>query len=71
MSLQDLAATRQSDRKYDESRPVPREVIERILEVARLAPSATNSQPWTLSWLMTLQLVLRWQRRSRLLWCQE
>lgn len=46
MSLQDLAATRQSDRKYDENRPVPREVIERILEVARLAPSATNSQPW-------------------------
>lgn len=45
MSFRELAETRQSDRKYD-SRPIAREVIERILETARLAPSATNSQPW-------------------------
>ncbi|MEA2077993.1 MAG: nitroreductase family protein [Candidatus Marinimicrobia bacterium] len=40
-----LIKTRQSDRKYlDKS--VEREKIERCLEAARLAPSASNSQPW-------------------------
>lgn len=46
MSFMDLVRKRQSDRRYS-ARPVPREVIERCLEAARLAPSACNSQPWT------------------------
>jgi nitroreductase len=46
MSFLDLVRTRQSERKYS-SRPVPREIVERALEAARLAPSACNSQPWT------------------------
>lgn len=46
MILKELVKTRQSDRKYDPNRPVSREVIERILDLARLAPSGTNSQPW-------------------------
>lgn len=41
----DLVARRQSDRAY-EGKPVPREVLERIVDAARLAPSACNSQPW-------------------------
>lgn len=41
-----LAAQRQSDRKYDPNRPVEKEKIDRILEAARLAPSACNGQPW-------------------------
>ncbi len=45
MDFYELARTRQSDRKYAD-KPIPREVTERILEAARLAPSATNSQPW-------------------------
>jgi len=46
MSFLELVAKRQSTRRYS-SRPVPRDVIERCLEAARLAPSACNSQPWT------------------------
>ncbi|MBR8712647.1 nitroreductase family protein [Porphyromonas levii] len=46
MTLKELVEARQSDRKYDPSRTIEREVIERILECARLAPSGTNSQPW-------------------------
>ncbi len=46
MRFLELAARRRSVRKYS-SRPVPREVIERCLEAARLSPSACNSQPWT------------------------
>ena len=46
MPFLDLVRKRQSERKYSDM-PVPRDVIERCLEAARLAPSACNSQPWT------------------------
>jgi len=42
----DLVKTRQSVRGY-QSKEVEREKIERCLEAARLAPSASNSQPWS------------------------
>ena len=45
MNFLDLVKKRQSDRKYTDQ-PVEREKIERCLEAARLAPSASNSQPW-------------------------
>ena len=41
-----LAKARQSDRAYDVSRPVEAEKIERIMEAACFAPSASNAQPW-------------------------
>ncbi len=41
-----LVEARQSDRAYDASRPVEQEKLDRILEAARLAPSACNAQPW-------------------------
>lgn len=45
-SFLELAQARQSDRAYEEGRAIPREVLERILEAGRLAPSACNGQPW-------------------------
>lgn len=42
----ELVARRQSDRAYDSGRAVPRDVVERIVDAARMAPSACNSQPW-------------------------
>lgn len=42
----ELVASRQSDRAYDQSRTVEAEKLERILEAARLSPSACNAQPW-------------------------
>lgn len=41
-----LVAQRQSTRSFDPGRKVDREIIERILEAGRLAPSACNAQPW-------------------------
>lgn len=41
-----LVKQRQSTRAYDTTRTVDREIIARILEAARLAPSAYNAQPW-------------------------
>jgi nitroreductase len=46
MNFFELSAYRQSIRKYNPDRPVGRDVIDRCLETARLAPSACNSQPW-------------------------
>ncbi len=41
----ELIRKRQAQRSY-KNKPVEPEKIERILEAARLAPSACNSQPW-------------------------
>ena len=46
MDFLQLVASRQSDRAYDLTRAVEAEKLERILEAARLAPSACNAQPW-------------------------
>lgn len=46
MDFLELVKARQSDRAYDKNRPVEPEKLERILEAARLAPSACNAQPW-------------------------
>jgi len=46
MSFIKLAKERKSVRRYS-TRSVPRDVIDRCLEAARLAPSACNSQPWS------------------------
>lgn len=42
----ELVTARQSDRAYNKTRLVEPEKLERILEAARLAPSACNAQPW-------------------------
>ncbi len=46
MTFLDLAEKRQSDRKYTD-KPVEKEKLLRCLEAARIAPSASNSRPWT------------------------
>jgi nitroreductase len=45
MNFLSLLSQRLSIRHYSD-KPVPRSVLERCLEAARLAPSACNSQPW-------------------------
>jgi nitroreductase len=46
VEFREVVRARSSVRDYDPLRPVPRPVLERILEAARLAPSAANRQPW-------------------------
>ncbi len=46
MNFLELVTKRNSTRKYA-TKPVSRELIDRCLEAARLAPSACNSQPWS------------------------
>ncbi|MBE0662357.1 MAG: nitroreductase family protein [Bacteroidales bacterium] len=45
MNFSELIVIRQSVRRY-EPRPVEKEKLMQCLEAARLAPSASNSQPW-------------------------
>ena len=46
MDFYELIRNRESIRSYDPDRPVPEDVLYRILEAGRLAPSAVNYQPW-------------------------
>ncbi len=46
-SFLELVNNRQSDRAYLD-KPVEQDKLDRILEAARLAPSACNAQPWKL-----------------------
>lgn len=47
MEFYELIKTRESIRDYDPNKSIPEEVLTRILEAGRLAPSAGNRQPWT------------------------
>jgi nitroreductase len=46
MEYTELIRSRVSVRNYNPNRPVPKEILERILDAGRLAPSACNYQPW-------------------------
>lgn len=46
MNFTEIAEKRQSCRSYDPMREVESEKLERILEAARLSPSACNGQPY-------------------------
>lgn len=47
MDFLELVSSRQSVRAFDPDRAVEREKLDRIIEIARLAPSACNAQPWS------------------------
>lgn len=47
MDFLELVSSRQSVRAFDPERSVEKEKIDRIIEAARLAPSACNAQPWS------------------------
>ena len=46
MDFLQFVSNRQSDRAFAPERPVEKEKLDRILEAARMAPSACNAQPW-------------------------
>lgn len=46
MNFTELINKRQSDRAYT-SKPISRDVVNKCIEAGVIAPSASNSQPWT------------------------
>ncbi|MCX6255916.1 MAG: nitroreductase family protein [Bacteroidia bacterium] len=57
MEYTDLIRSRESIRNYDPNRPVPKEILERILNAGRLAPSACNYQPWKFLVISSSELI--------------
>ena len=49
MQFETVVKERQSCRNFDAARPVEKEKLERITDLARFAPSACNSQPYGIS----------------------
>ena len=49
MDFSEIASVRQSCRAYNSERAVEEEKIAKILDIARLAPSACNGQPYEIS----------------------
>jgi nitroreductase len=45
LDILDIIRTRRSIRKFEEI-PVPEELLEKVLEAGRWAPSGLNNQPW-------------------------
>lgn len=62
MYFLELARTRYSVRGYSD-RPIEKEKLDYILECGRLAPSATNAQPWK------LYVVTRPELRAKIFEC--
>lgn len=52
ISVEEAITGRQSTRAFLEDKPVPRDLILRVLEVAGRAPSGSNIQPWKV-WIVT------------------
>ena len=52
ISVAEAITGRQSTRAYLEDKPVPRELVVKVLEVAGRAPSGSNIQPWHV-WVVT------------------
>ncbi len=52
MDFNEVIAKRESIRSYDPSKPVDINILKRILEAGRIAPSASNYQPWEF-WLIS------------------
>jgi nitroreductase len=71
MSFHTLVANRESIRNYDPQRPVEEEVLGRILEAGRLAPSAANHQPWRFLLISSQQMLEKVRKCYSREWFQE
>jgi nitroreductase len=57
MEYTELIHRRESIRNYDPVRTVPKEILERILDAGRMAPSACNYQPWKFLLISSYELL--------------
>ncbi len=66
MELMEAMRTRRSVRRYA-AKPVERATIDRLLEAAALAPSASNAQPWAFGVLQGADVLQRYSDRAKAL----
>ena len=67
MDFYEVIKTRRSIRKYQD-RPVEEDKVQRILEAARVAPSAANRQPWQFIVVRTEKIKKEFQRAYNRNW---
>ena len=51
MTFDDIIQFRRSNRKFDPDQPVPKEIVQKALEHAALAPNSSNMQLWEFHWV--------------------
>ncbi len=68
MDFISLASLRSSVRSYDPSKPVEMDVLLRVLEAGRMAPSAANRQPWKVLVVRQRQLLTRLHKAYEAPW---
>ncbi len=71
MEFYSLIARRESVRNFDPARKVKSDVIRRILEAGRLAPSAVNFQPWQFWVISSPEILEKVKACYKLPWFQD
>jgi nitroreductase len=71
MEYTELIGTRESVRNYDPDRPVPKEILKKILEAGRISLSAANRQPWKFLVISSPDLLVRVKACYRRDWLKD
>ncbi len=71
MDFTRVICERESIRSYDPSRPLEKQVLERILDAGRIAPSAANKQPWRFLLISSREVLSQVRRSYTKPWFQE
>jgi nitroreductase len=65
-AFEQVARSRRSVRVFDQSVPVPEEVIQKSLDLAMLAPNSSNLQPWEFYWVRSPE-----KKAELVQWCMS
>ncbi len=71
MDFTRVICERESIRSYDPARPVDKQVLERILDAGRIAPSAANKQPWRFLLVSSREMLTQVRRCYQKPWFQD
>jgi nitroreductase len=71
MEYTDLILSRESIRNYDPDRPVAKDILEKILNAGRLAPSACNLQPYKFLVISSSPVLERVRASYNKVWFKE
>jgi nitroreductase len=71
MEFTRVICERESIRSYDPTRPLEKEVLVRVLDAGRIAPSAANRQPWRFLLVSSREMLAQVRRCYTKSWFQD
>jgi nitroreductase len=71
MEFTKVICERESIRSYDPARPLDKQVLARIVDAGRIAPSAANRQPWRFIVVSSREILTHVRRSYSKPWFQE